>query len=59
MENNLPGILFSNMPIINFIPFYNLQQKNSNNYEIPIYKTILRTGSVSTTGSSTNFITSL
>lgn len=49
MENSAPGQIFSAMPILHFIP-YQILKKEDKIYEIPIYKTILRTGSMSTTG---------
>ena len=61
-----PGELFTRLPIVHFIPF----QKTANPfgpsliapegvYEMPVYKTSVRAGQLSTTGMSTNFICSI
>jgi dynein heavy chain len=59
MENSQPGQLFSPMPILHFAPYHLLSNKLDKFYEIPIYKTILRIGTMSTTGQSTNFVISV
>jgi len=41
--------------VFRFIPSKNPSRKTVN-YQCPIYKTTLRTGTLSTTGASTNFI---
>jgi dynein heavy chain len=55
MEESLSGQMFTNAPIIQFIPAESFVPKE-NDYLCPVYKTLLRAGTLSTTGSSTNFI---
>lgn len=55
MEESLPGVIFSVAPVIQFIPAENFVP-NENDYKCPVYKTVTRAGTLSTTGSSTNFI---
>ncbi|KAL0228525.1 hypothetical protein RCL1_004668 [Eukaryota sp. TZLM3-RCL] len=49
------GILYAPMPIIHFIPVQNYSFKDDS-YAAPLYKTIERRGTLSTTGHSTNFV---
>ncbi|XP_073833430.1 dynein heavy chain at 16F isoform X2 [Musca autumnalis] len=51
------GELYSRMPTIRFIPC--LQLERGERYEAPLYKTQARSGVLSTTGHSTNFILSI
>ncbi|XP_075157385.1 dynein heavy chain at 16F [Haematobia irritans] len=51
------GELYSRMPTIRFIPCLKLYR--GNRYEAPLYKTQARSGVLSTTGHSTNFILSI
>jgi len=55
MEDSLPGQIFTNAPVIQFIPAENFLPKDQD-YLCPVYKTVVRAGTLSTTGSSTNFI---
>jgi len=55
MAEQLPGVTYTISPIFRFIPSKNPSRK-AVNYLCPIYKTTLRTGTLSTTGASTNFI---
>lgn len=48
--------LFSDVPIIWLKPAVNRAQKTSGIYLCPVYKTITRAGTLSTTGHSTNFV---
>jgi dynein heavy chain len=61
MAEQRPGELFIMIPIIHFLPA--VKQKNpfapsdmTEKYEIPVYKTSVRRGQLSTTGMSTNFV---
>jgi dynein heavy chain len=53
-DSNL-GELFSNVPIIHFIPT-DREKSDVPTYECPVYKTSVRAGLLSTTGQSTNFV---
>ncbi|KAL0210609.1 hypothetical protein RCL1_005045 [Eukaryota sp. TZLM3-RCL] len=55
IDEPVKGILYSPMPIIHFIP---VQTKvvAEDSYSAPLYKTIERRGTLSTTGHSTNFV---
>lgn len=48
------GELYSKLPAIRFIPSLTIER--GNRYEAPLYKTQDRSGTLSTTGHSTNFI---
>ncbi|CAF0758924.1 unnamed protein product [Brachionus calyciflorus] len=54
-----PKELYSDMPIIWLKPSVNRQQPNSGIYVCPVYKTLTRAGTLSTTGHSTNFVFSV
>lgn len=51
------GELFTRLPAVRFIPC--LELKRGDRYEAPLYKTQARSGVLSTTGHSTNFILSI
>lgn len=50
-----PGEMFSNMPIVHFIPIAN-HEPGPELYPAPVYKTSTRAGMLSTTGISTNYV---
>lgn len=50
--------MYIQAPIIEFIPMENYKKKEED-YAMPVYKTILRAGTLSTTGHSTNFISAI
>lgn len=52
----LPKELFSSFPIIWLNPIPDRVPETEGFYECPLYKTVLRTGTLSTTGHSTNFV---
>lgn len=54
-----PKELYSVMPIIWLQPSVNRQQPTSGIYVCPVYKTLTRAGTLSTTGHSTNFVFSV
>ena len=55
IDDQLPGEMYSSMPVILFKPIDNYVQ-NAEDYQCPIYKTSVRAGVLSTTGQSTNYI---
>lgn len=54
-----PKELFSEVPIIWLKPTVNREQQNRGVYNCPVYKTLTRAGTLSTTGHSTNFVFSV
>jgi dynein heavy chain len=57
LEESDAKVLYQKTPIIWFKPVsIKKSQKELNTYECPMYKTIERRGTLSTTGHSTNFI---
>ena len=52
-----PKELFSAMPVIHMLPEKNRPTPTSGIYRCPVYKILTRTGTLSTTGHSTNFVT--
>lgn len=64
LKDALPGELFLSMPSMHLLPqvFEEMEKSSSTAekcYSCPLYKTLTRAGVLSTTGLSTNFITSL
>ncbi|EGR30170.1 hypothetical protein IMG5_139330 [Ichthyophthirius multifiliis] len=55
LEDSAPGVMYTQVPIIEFVPQENYKSKHED-YKMPVYKTLLRAGTLSTTGHSTNFI---
>uniref|UniRef100_A0A0G4I0P8 Dynein heavy chain C-terminal domain-containing protein n=1 Tax=Chromera velia CCMP2878 TaxID=1169474 RepID=A0A0G4I0P8_9ALVE len=55
IADQLPGVMYDSAPIIHLNPAKNLK-KDPTKYEIPLYKTSVRAGTLSTTGHSTNFV---
>jgi len=56
LEEPLPKELFSPMPCMHFLPVRNKQAPTSGHYRCPVYKVLTRSGILSTTGHSTNFV---
>jgi dynein heavy chain len=52
-----PKELFSPMPVIHMMPVQHRPRTESGIYRCPVYKVLTRTGVLSTTGHSTNFVT--
>ncbi|XP_078000357.1 dynein axonemal heavy chain 1-like isoform X2 [Glandiceps talaboti] len=51
-----PKELYVDMPVMQLIPTANRVQPESGIYECPVYKTLTRAGTLSTTGHSTNYV---
>merc|ERR1712196_753230 len=51
-----PKELFSPMPVIHLVPEQNRKEPNEGIYRCPVDKILTRTGTLSTTGHSTNFV---
>jgi len=56
LEDPLPKELFSTMPVIHLSPIRNKPVPKEKIYRCPVYKILTRTGVLSTTGHSTNFV---
>lgn len=52
------GVMYEKCPVINFFPVQ-LRKKDFSKYHIPLYKTSVRAGTLSTTGHSTNYVLSI
>jgi len=55
LEDSRPGEMFTEAPVIYFIPQESYTSEPTD-YQMPVYKTTTRAGVLSTTGHSTNFI---
>ncbi|KAL0205536.1 hypothetical protein P9112_000843 [Eukaryota sp. TZLM1-RC] len=62
-ENSLiespPKELFSEFPVIHLLPVVNRTKPETGIYNCPLYKTLTRSGTLSTTGLSTNFVVNI
>ncbi|XP_048258404.1 dynein axonemal heavy chain 1-like isoform X3 [Haliotis rufescens] len=56
LTESRPKELYTDVPVIWLKPFPNRKPKESGIYECPVYKTLTRAGTLSTTGHSTNFV---
>ena len=56
LEDPVPKELFSKMPLIHLLPVEDRQATKEGIYRCPVYKILTRTGTLSTTGHSTNFV---
>ncbi|XP_048578532.1 dynein axonemal heavy chain 1-like isoform X2 [Nematostella vectensis] len=59
LAESRPKELFTDMPIIWLKPAANREKPSSGIYDCPVYKTLTRAGTLSTTGHSTNFVLSV
>jgi len=55
----MPDVIDTEVPVIHFKPIQAKGDQVGQYCEIPLYKTKLRAGTLSTTGHSTNFIISI
>ncbi|DAZ96773.1 TPA: hypothetical protein N0F65_005771 [Lagenidium giganteum] len=56
LDDPFPRELFARMPVIHLYPKANREPPKSGIYRCPVYKILTRTGTLSTTGHSTNFV---
>lgn len=56
LVDSKPKELFTLFPIVHFIPEFDHVPPATNIYRCPLYKTLTRQGTLSTTGHSTNFV---
>jgi len=56
LADSRPKELYTDMPPMWLIPEANRKPPTSGMYECPVYKTLTRAGTLSTTGHSTNFV---
>merc|ERR1719174_2859090 len=59
IEESVPRVLFSLMPVIQLKPVIATELDRSGTYKCPLYKTSRRAGTLSTTGHSTDFVVPL
>lgn len=59
LEDSEPKRLYTEMPMIAFVPEEDYKKPVTGLYECPVYKVLSRTGTLSTTGHSTNFVLNL
>lgn len=52
------GTMFVKAPVVNFVPWKD-KKPNTERFSIPVYKTSVRAGTLSTTGHSTNYVLSI
>jgi len=56
VDDSVPKELYTDVPIIHFLPVLNRVPPTTGFYECPLYKVLSRKGTLSTTGHSTNFV---
>lgn len=57
LTDSKPKELFSQLPMMHLIPFEEKNKKDESEiYKCPLYKVVSRSGTLSTTGHSTNFV---
>ena len=56
IDESKPKQLYSELPLIWYVPKRNREVPTSGIYFCPVYKVLSRTGTLSTTGHSTNFV---
>jgi len=56
IDDSKPKQLYVEVPLIWFVPKRNREKPSSGVYECPVYKVLSRTGTLLTTGHSTNFV---
>jgi len=58
LEPSLPGVRFTNLPLVLFLPVVNYVVPEDE-YQMPVYRTSVRDGVLSTTGASTNYVNNI
>ena len=56
LDESTPKVLYVEMPLIWYLPKRNRAKPTTGIYDCPVYKVLSRTGTLSTTGHSTNFV---
>ncbi len=56
LDDSLPKELYTDVPVIHFLPIFKREVPTSGIYYCPLYKVLSRTGTLSTTGHSTNYV---
>ena len=56
LAESTPKKLFVDLPLMHFIPIAERVKPETGIYNCPVYKVLSRTGTLSTTGHSTNFV---
>jgi dynein heavy chain, axonemal len=56
LDESKPKELYTDVPVIHFLPIANREPPTSNIYFCPLYKVLSRAGTLSTTGHSTNYV---
>lgn len=56
LDDSLPKELYTDVPMIHFIPVKNREPPEKDIYNCPLYRVLSRCGTLSTTGHSTNYI---
>jgi dynein heavy chain len=59
IDESKPKQLYVELPLIWYVPKRNREKPTSGIYDCPVYKVLSRTGTLSTTGHSTNFVVPL
>ena len=56
LDDSLAKELYTDVPVIHFLPVYKREIPNDGIFYCPLYKVLSRTGTLSTTGHSTNYV---
>lgn len=56
LDDSKPKQLYTEVPLICYVPKRNRVKAATGIYDCPVYKVLSRTGTLSTTGHSTNFV---
>jgi dynein heavy chain len=56
LDDSKPKVLYVEMPLLWYVPKKGKDPNPPGVYRLPVYKVLSRTGTLSTTGHSTNFV---